>query len=80
MDPYWTSSDGQSAWYRVHILEKNYSVKIVEDPFEEEGMITEVRMEWSGNKTVARTLSKGDEYDRVCAAYRAAKSNVKIPK
>jgi hypothetical protein len=80
IEPFWTATDGLSAWYRVHILEKNYSVKIVQDPFEEDGLIAEVRAEWSGNKSMARTLSNGEEYDRVCAAYHAAKNTVKIVK
>ena len=72
MNPYWTSPDGMTHWYRVHILERNYSVKVVESPFDGDE-ITEVKLEWSGGNSSPRQLSKGDEYDRVCAAFHAAK-------
>lgn len=73
MKPYWTHSDGMTSWYRVHVLDKNYSVKIEESPFEEDVVITEVRQEWSGGNSVPRQIHAGDEYDRVCAAFYAAK-------
>ncbi len=72
MTPYWTSSDGTTHWYRVHILEKNYSVKVVESPFDGDEIV-EVRSEWSGGNSSPRQLQQGDEYARVCAAFWAAK-------
>ena len=73
MTPYWTSPDGTTAWYRVHILDKNYSVKVTESPFEEDVKIIEVKFEWSGGNTMPRHLHDGSEYERVCAAFWAAK-------
>lgn len=74
MKPYWTDSDGSTSWYRVHILEKNYSVKVVESPFEDDVLITEVKQEWSGGNSAPRQIQSGEEYDRVCAAFHAAKA------
>ena len=73
MKPFWTDPDGMTAWYRVHVLDKNYSVKVVESPFEEDVEITEIKQEWSGGTSSARTIQAGVEYDRVCAAFHAAK-------
>lgn len=73
MTPYWTHADGMTAWYRVHVLDKNYSVKVAESPFEEDVAITEIKLEWSGGNTVPRQIQAGDEYDRVCAAFFMAK-------
>lgn len=73
MTPYWTHPDGSSAWYRVHIQEKNYSVKVLESPFEEDVVITEIKQEWSGGKTASRKIEAGEEYDRVKEAYFAAR-------
>lgn len=73
MKPYWTHSDGMTCWYRVHILDKNYSVKVVESPFDEEGEITEIKAEWSGGNTAPRPVHAGEEYERVRAAFLAAK-------
>ena len=73
MTPYWTHADGMTAWYRVHVLDKNYSVKVTESPFEEDVAITEIKLEWSGGNTVPRQIQAGDEYDRVCAAFFMAK-------
>jgi hypothetical protein len=72
MKPYWTHPDGMTSWYRVHILERNYSVKIVESPFDEM-TITEIKFEWSGGNSFPRQVPPGDEYDKVCAAVFAAK-------
>ena len=72
--PYWAHPDGSSAWYRVHIHEKNYSVKVIESPFEEDVVISEIKQEWSGGKTASRTIEAGVEYDKVSAAYFAARS------
>lgn len=72
--PYWSHPDGSSAWYRVHLQEKNYSVKVLESPFEEDVAITEIKQEWSGGKTASRTIESGDEYDKVKAAYFAARN------
>lgn len=80
MKPYWTNSDGTTSWYRVHILDKNYSVKVEESPFEEDVSITEIKLEWSGGKNAARPIDHGAEYDRVSAAFRAAKNAVQIAK
>lgn len=74
MTPYWTSPDGDTHWYRVHILEKNYSVKVVESPFDDDEIV-EVKLEWSGGNSSPRKLHDGEEYARVCAAYRAAKKS-----
>lgn len=73
MKPYWTDPDGMTSWYRVHILEKNYSVKVIESPFEDDVVITEIKLEWSGGNSVPRPVPAGDEYDKVCAAFQAAK-------
>lgn len=73
MKAYWTHPDGSFAWYRVHIYEKNYSVKVTESPFEEDVAVTEIRQEWSGGKSASRKIDAGDEYDRVTAAYFAAR-------
>jgi hypothetical protein len=73
MKPYWTHEDGMTAWYRVHILDRNYSVKVIDSPFEEDVTISEIKMEWSGGNSVSRVIDPGDEYDRVCAAFLAAK-------
>ena len=43
MKPYWTHADGMTSWYRVHVREKNYSVKVEESPFEEDVAITEIK-------------------------------------
>ena len=71
--PYWTHPDGSSAWYRVHIHEKNYSVKVNESPFEEDVAVTEIKQEWSGGKTTTRKIDAGEDFDRVSAAYFAAR-------
>jgi len=73
MKPYWTHADGMTSWYRVHILDKNYSVKVTESPFEEDVAITEIKAEWSGGNTAPRQVHAGDEYDRVSAAFFAAR-------
>ncbi len=73
MKPYWSDPDGSSAWYRVHVHDKNYSVKVLESPFEEDVAITEIKQEWSGGKTASRTIRAGDEYNKVSAAYFAAR-------
>lgn len=74
MKPYWTDPDGMTSWYRVHILEKNYSVKVVESPFEDDVTIVEIKLEWNGGKSAARAVPAGEEYDRVCAAFRGKKA------
>ena len=56
----------------MHIAEKNYSVKVVESPFEENVVITEVKLEWSGGNSAPRQIQAGAEYDKVCAAFHAA--------
>lgn len=71
MQAFWT--DGESSWYRIHLAERNYSVKASEDPFGEVNIL-QVQAEWNGGKRPAITLRDGDEYDRVCAAFLAAKS------
>lgn len=70
MQAYW--SKGDTAWYRLHLADKNYSVKTSEDPF---GDITilEIKSEWSGGKTASQTLAPGDLYNRVAQAFLAAK-------
>ena len=73
MQAYWTDSDGFTSWYRVHILDKNYSVKVVESPFEEHGDVQEVKLEWGGKRTPARKVAAGPEFDMVRAAFFAAK-------
>ncbi len=73
MKAYWTHPDGSCAWYRVHIHEKNYSVKVTESPFEEDVAVTEIRQEWSGGKSASRKIDAGEEYERVTAAYFAAR-------
>jgi len=73
MKPYWSHPDGSSAWYRVHLHEKNYSVKVLDSPFEEDVVIAEIKQEWSGGKTASRTIEAGDEYNKVSAAYFAAR-------
>ncbi len=73
MKPYWTDPDGSNAWYRVHLYEKNYSVKVIESPFEEDVVITEVKQEWSGGKTASRKIEAGAEYDKVCAVFFATR-------
>lgn len=73
MTPYWSHPDGSYAWYRVHLQEKNYSVKVLESPFEEDVAITEIKQEWSGGKTASRRVDAGDEFERVKAAYFAAR-------
>ena len=70
MRSFWT--DGESSWYRIHLAEKNYSVKASEDPFGEVSIL-QVQAEWNGGKRPATTLHNGEEYDRVCAAFLAAK-------
>jgi hypothetical protein len=72
MKPFWT--DGESSWYRLHLAEKNYSVKASEDPFGEVAIL-QVQAEWNGGKRPATTLHSGDEYDQVCTAFLAAKSS-----
>lgn len=72
MKPFWT--DDETAWYRIHLGEKNYSVKASEDPFGEV-QILEIKSEWSGGKTASQTLSEGERYDRVAAAFLAAKNS-----
>lgn len=74
LKPFWTHSDGETSWYRVHVLEKNYSVKVVESPFEEDAVVAEIKQEWSGGNSSTRQVHAGEEYDRVCAAFRAAKA------
>ena len=74
IEPYWTHSDGMTSWYRVHVREKNYSVKVTESPFEEDVAITEIRLEWSGGNSVAKQMDAGEEYDRVSAAFFAART------
>ncbi|MEO7104959.1 MAG: hypothetical protein ABIZ09_01180 [Rhodoferax sp.] len=71
--PYWTHPDDSFAWYRVHIHDRNYSVKVVESPFEEDVAITEIKQEWSGGKTASRKIEAGEEYEKVSAAYFAAR-------
>ncbi|MES2950035.1 MAG: hypothetical protein V4858_15950 [Pseudomonadota bacterium] len=73
MTPFWMDPDGSTAWYRVHVLDRNYSVKATESPFEEDVAITEIKVEWSGGKSSPRRISAGEEYDRVSAAFFAAK-------
>lgn len=75
MKPFWTDSDGTTAWYRVHILEKNYSVKVTESPFDDDVQVIEVKLEWGGGNHPARKVSAGDEFDKVSAAFRAAKAS-----
>lgn len=72
MHAYWTQGD--VSWYRVHLADKNYSVKASEDPF---GDITilEIKSEWSGGKTVSQTLPAGELYERVAQAFLAAKKD-----
>lgn len=73
MTPYWTHADGMTAWYRVHVLDKNYSVKVAESPFEEYVAITEIKLEWSGGNSVAKRIDAGEEYDSISAAFFAAR-------
>ena len=73
MKPYWTHADGTTSWYRVHVLEKNYSVKVAESPFEEDVAITEIKQEWSGGNSFPRPVLAGSEYDKVSAAFFAAR-------
>lgn len=72
MQPFWT--DGESAWYRVHLGEKNYSVKASEDPFGEIEIL-EIKSEWSGGKSASQKLSAGEHFDRVAAAFLEAKKS-----
>jgi hypothetical protein len=72
MKPFWT--DGESAWYRIHLAERNYSVKASDDPFGDISIL-QVQAEWNGGKRPAQTLLSGDEYDHVCAAFLTAKSS-----
>jgi hypothetical protein len=72
MKPYWT--DGESAWYRIHLAERNYSVKASEDPFGEVSIL-QVKTEWNGGKRPPQPLLNGEEYDQVCAAFLNAKSS-----
>lgn len=74
MKPFWTHPDGMTCWYRIHILDKNYSVKVVESPFDDDE-ITEIRMEWGGGNSAQRQIQAGAEYDKVSAAFRAAKKD-----
>ncbi len=73
MKPFWT--DGESAWYRIHLAERNYSVKASEDPFVELTILL-VNSEWNGGRRPPQALHSGEEYDRVCAAFLAAKASV----
>ena len=73
MKAHWTHPDGSYAWFRVHLHEKNYSVKVIESPFEEDVAVTEIKQEWSGGKTASRRIDAGEEYDRVTAVYFAAR-------
>jgi hypothetical protein len=69
-------TDGDNAWYRLHILEKNYSVEASEDPFGEL-QILHIRSEWNGGKSVARNVPAGPEFDKIAAAFLTAKASGK---
>lgn len=70
MQAYWTQGD--ISWYRVHLADKNYSVKASEDPFGDVSIL-EIKSEWSGGKSISQTLSPGPLYDRVAQAFLSAK-------
>ena len=72
MKPFWT--DGETSWYRVHLVDRNYSVKASEDPFGEI-QILEIKSEWSGGRSASQKLAAGDLYDNVAAVFLAAKRN-----
>lgn len=71
MKPFWT--DGESSWYRIHLADRNYSLKVSEDPFGDVSFL-QVQTEWNGGKRAATPLLSGEEYDQVCAAFLVAKS------
>jgi hypothetical protein len=73
MQAYWTRDD--VSWYRLHLADKNYSVKAAEDPFGDVNIL-EIKSEWSGGKSVSQTLGPGELYDRVAQAFLAAKKGV----
>ena len=70
MQAYWTQGDVSRD--RVHLADKNYSVKASDDPFGDVNIL-EIKSEWSGGKSVSQTLSPGELYDRVAEAFLAAK-------
>lgn len=72
MQSFWT--DGDASWYRIHLAENNYSVKASEDPFGDV-TILQVQTEWNGGKRPAQTLLVGEEFDRVCTAFLAARAS-----
>lgn len=72
MKPFWTHSDGQTALYRFHLLEKNYTIKVLDDPFSGT-RILEIKSEWNGGKSFAQVVQPGKEYDRIEAAFLKAK-------
>jgi len=72
MQAYWTRDD--VSWYRLHLADKNYSVKATEDPFGDVNIL-EIKSEWSGGKSVSQTLGPGELYDRVAQAFLAAKKS-----
>lgn len=71
MKPFVIHTTGEASWYRFHHLEKNFSIKVIDDPFD--GLqVQEIKLEWGGGKSVPKILAEGDEFDRVKALFLAA--------
>jgi len=74
MKPFWKHPTDDSARYRFHVLERNYTVMAKEDPFGDVE-IMEITSEWRGGKSRLQKLLPGEEFDRVSMLFLAAKKD-----